>query len=405
MTAAASNSPGSAAGEDIARGLLRIAGVDSIAILTADAETFVSFRGHLVEALVGQGIAVTYIGPAVDAETRTWLATRGVRIATIPIHRNSLTPLADLRTAFSLWRALLETRPKAVIATRVKTTAYGLIAAVLAGVPYRFVFVTGLGYAFTERLGDRRWGIVNRVARTLYRVGLRHASAVAFQNADDERDFRSAGIVPVGVPSTVVHGSGVDTDYFHETPLPERLNCLFVGRLLKDKGLGEFIDAARSVRARRPDITFTVLGPAETNPAAYSLDLLRAAAEEGVIEYAGNVGDVRPLIARCRIFVLPSYREGTPRSILEAMSMGRPIITTDVPGCRDTVEPGRNGILVPARDPVRLAEAILALADDPVLSARMGRESRELAERKYDVHQVTKALLSFFAASVRDRNA
>lgn len=384
-----------------AQSSLRHAGIRSISIISADSETLVSFRGHLIEMLRADGISVAYIGPAVDVATRHWLDARAVAIREISISRNTLAPLADCRTFFLLWRTLGELAPDAVLTTRVKSSVYGQLAAVLAGIRYRFAFVTGLGYAFVERPRDRRWRLINHAARALYGLGLRRATAVAFQNVDDERDFRAWRLVPDRVPSTVVNGSGVDTAYYTYVPISDRMNCLFTGRLLIDKGIGELIEAARIVKARRPEVTFTVAGPTETNPSAFALDALQAAVKEGVIEYVGTASDVRPLIAACRIFVLPSYREGTPRSILEAMAMGRPVVTTDVPGCRETVEPGRNGILVPPRNAAALAAAILELMGDTERVTRMGQESRRIAEEKYEVRQVTDRLLNFYGNAAR----
>jgi glycosyltransferase involved in cell wall biosynthesis len=383
----------------VAPSSLRRAGIQSIVILSADSETLVSFRGHLVDRLRADGISVGYVGPAVDDTTRDWLTSRAVEIRVIPISRNTLAPLADFRTFFFLVRVLRSMAPDAVITTRIKTSVYGLLAAALVGVRFRFAFVTGLGYAFIDRQGDRRWQYINWVAHLLYGVGLRRATAVAFQNTDDERDFRKWRLVPDIVPSAIVNGSGVDTTHYKMMPLPDQANCLFVGRLLTDKGLGELIEAARIVKLSRSDVVITIVGPAETNPSAFPMERLQAAIGEGVVEYAGAASDVRPFLAACRIFVLPSYREGTPRSILEAMSTGRPIVTTDVPGCRDTVEAGRNGLIVPARDAQSLAAAILELVKDPDRAARMGQESRKIAEEKYEVQKVTHDLLNFYGGA------
>ena len=380
-----------------AQSFLRQSGIRSLTIVSADSETLVSFRGYLIDSLRAEGISVGYVGPAVDAATREWLAARAVRIHEIPIRRNTLAPLSDIRTLLALLRVLRRTRPDAVLVMRIKSSIYGLIAAALAGVPYRFALVTGLGYAFTEQPGNRRWRMLNRIVRGLYRLGLRHATAAAFQNADDERDFRRWRLLPDSVPSTVVNGSGVDTAHYAMSALPGGVSCLFAARLLADKGVAEFIEAARIVKAQHPDAVFTVLGPAETNPSAFPMRRLKMEAAKGVIDYRGAVSDIRPFMKACRIFVHPSYyREGVPRSVLEAMAMGRPVITTDVPGCRDTVEPGRNGLLVPPRDAQALAAAILELADDPARAARMGQESRKIAEEKYEVRKVTGDLLTFY---------
>jgi glycosyltransferase involved in cell wall biosynthesis len=287
----------------------------------------------------------------------------------------------------------------------IKSVIYGLLAAAAARVPHRFALITGLGSAFTEQ-PNWRWRVTNRLARLLYGLSLRFASGVAFQNSDDERDFRRWKLLPAATPTIVVDGSGVDTSYFRPQPLPPEPHCLMVARLVKDKGVFEFIEAARIVRNKCPAARFVILGAEETSPAAVSVDFVRAAEAAGLIVYQGPVTDVRPHIAVARIFVLPSYyREGIPRSVLEAMAMGRPIVTTDVPGCRETVVAGRNGLLVPARDAKALAAAILALIDDPERAAAMGRESRSIAEQRYDVGKVTNDLLGFFWRATRPQEA
>lgn len=385
------------------RSLLQ-AGIRSVALVTADSETFISFRGYLIETLQKVGIKVAYVGPVVDVATREWLAARNIEISEIPMARNAISPRSDLRMLFDLRRTLRSLAPDAVITMRIKPTVYGLLAAAAAGVHHRFVLVTGLGYAFTEQRGQWRWWITNRIVRSLYRLSMRYATAVAFQNPDDERDFRQWRILGAKVPSTVVGGSGVDVEHYAMTSLPNRAGCLFAGRLLKDKGIAEFIGAARIVRAALPAAEFLVLGPAETNPAAFPIGDVQAAVREGHISYHGEVKDVRPYIAACQIFVLPSYyREGTPRSTLEAMSMGRAVVTTDVPGCRETVDHGVNGLLIPPRDVRKLADAILELLRDPQRAANMGERGRRLVEQRFEVGKVTGAMLAFYGDAALSR--
>jgi glycosyltransferase involved in cell wall biosynthesis len=371
--------------------------IKSIALIAADAGTLINFRGHLLETLVANGHAVHYVGPTLDRGARVWLSRRGIKIHEVAFARNEISPLMDAATCYRLWRALRTLAPDAVITYMIKSTVYGLFAAALARVPYRFALVAGLGHVFTEQPYDWHWRLVNRTARFLYAASLRFAHGVAFQNKDDQTDFRKWRMLARSTPSTVVDGSGVDTKRFASAPLPETPACLLIARLLKAKGLGEYIEAARLVKAKRPDAKFVILGAAESNYGAFPLEQVRAAEAEGLVTYRGAVADVRPYIRAARIFVLPSfYREGTPRSALEAMAMGRPIITTDVPGCRETVVPGRNGLLIPARDGPRLAWAILSLLKNPKVAAAMGRESRKIAEMRYEVSVVTGQLLGFF---------
>jgi glycosyltransferase involved in cell wall biosynthesis len=378
------------------------ANVRSIAIVTAHAESLVNFRGHLLESLLAAKREVHYIGPPLDEATRRWLGERKVRTHEISISRNLLSPLADIVTFMQLRRALRRSAVDAAVFYMIKATIYGLLAAAAAGVRHRFAVITGLGYAFTEKPDDRRWRLVNRFARILYRLSLPLASGVVFLNRDDLRDFRRWKLLAPATPSIVVNGEGVDVARFQVARLPEEPKCLMIARLVTGKGVAEFIEAARIVKAAHRNVEFLILGAVETGPAAFPVDALRAAEASGLVTYLGTAADVRPFIASARIFVLPSfYREGVPRSIMEAMAMGRPIVTTDMPGCRETVVDGRNGLLVPPRDPQALAAGIAALVEDPEQAEAMGRESRRIAEDKYDVNKVTNAMLDFFWMTVR----
>ena len=189
-------------------------------------------------------------------------------------------------------------------------------------------------------------------------------------------------------------GSGVDLEHFAVAPLPDRpTTFLMIGRLLREKGMFEYLEAARMVKADRPSTQFLLLGDIDANLTSLNSSALDALRAEGTVEYLGTVRDVRPVISGAHVIVLPSYHEGMPRSVLEGLSMGRAVITTDAPGCRDTVEPERNGLIVPVRDAVALAAAMSRLADRPDLISAMGSEGRRLAERRFDVHSVNRTIL------------
>jgi glycosyltransferase involved in cell wall biosynthesis len=230
--------------------------------------------------------------------------------------------------------------------------------------------------------------------RVLYRFALGRTHKVFFQNADDERLFRKLGLLPAFVPSVVVNGSGVDVASFSSKPLPlGTISFLMIGRLLGDKGVREYAAAARRIKAFHPRARFQLVGWIDTNPDAIGQSELDSWTTDGTLEFLGKLKDVRPAIAASTVYVLPSYREGTPRTVLEAMAMGRPIITTDAPGCRETVIDQQNGFLVPVKSVEALAEAMMKFIEDPSLALRMGRRSREIAEAKYDVHNVNAVML------------
>ena len=227
----------------------------------------------------------------------------------------------------------------------------------------------------------------------MYAVALRGAHVVFFQNPDDEALFRASGLVGRGQRRVRIAGSGVDLERFAPAPLPDGpMTFLMIGRLLREKGIYEYVDAARIVKASHPEVRFRLLGSLDSNPSAISEEALAQLQHDGTIEYLGKTLDVRPYIADSHVVVLPSYHEGMPHSVLEGMSMGRAIITTDVPGCRETVVPGHNGILVPRADPAALAGAMEELVGNASALAAMGRESRTLAEERFDVHEVNRVI-------------
>ncbi|MGH6915423.1 MAG: glycosyltransferase family 4 protein, partial [Geminicoccales bacterium] len=228
----------------------------------------------------------------------------------------------------------------------------------------------------------------------LYRASLACCRSVFFQNQDDLDEFRRLGIVSERQELIRVDGSGVDTDYYgFARPQPEPPTFLLIARLLRDKGIVEYAEAARRLRAQYPQARFQLLGPVDDNPsavAAAELDRWRA---EGAIDYLGAADDVRPYLRASSVYVLPSYREGMPRTVLEAMSTGRAIITTDTPGCRETVVPGANGYLVPVRDADALAVAMRRFITRPDLAIAMGAQSREIALQRFDVRRVNAVML------------
>lgn len=360
-------------------------------LLAGFAESLVAFRGPLIEALSHTGVTVTTIAPEpLDPLSRDKFAALAARALVLPMRRTGMNPVADLHYGVRLFGIFRRSRPDYVLGYTVKPVIYGTLAAWLAGVSQRFALVTGLGYVFT---GDRR-GLLTLLVRRLYAFSLKRATKVFFQNPDDERLFRQLGILPASVPSVIVNGSGVDVEGYAFQPINSAPQIfLMIGRLLGDKGVREFAAAARRIKARHPKVVFRLVGWIDSNPDAIARAELDAWTAHGTLEFLGKLDDVRPAIAASTVYVLPSYREGTPRTVLEAMAMGRPIITTDAPGCRETVIDGENGFLVPVKSVDALVEAMLKFIEDPTLVPRMGKRSREIAEEKYDVHKVNAVML------------
>lgn len=316
------------------------------------------------------------------------------------MERAAIAPFGDTLLAFRIYRKMRELKPQVVLTCAIKPIVYGIPAALMAGVSRRHALITGLGYAFTDRHKSLRWRIVNLVARLLYAASLRGATTATFQNEDDRADFRRLGLLG-RTPANVVNGSGVDLDRFKVAPLPEKPRFLMIARLLRDKGLAEYLGAAKLVKAARPEARFDLVGDKDPNPAGFPVSQVEAAVADGTIQYRGAVQDVRTVIAESRIFVLPSYREGTSRSVLEAMAMGRPIITTDAPGCRAPIVPAVNGLLVPVGTTTPLAEAMIRLIDNVEETVGMGSNSRAIAEQRYDIHKVTAHMMEIIESGRR----
>lgn len=363
-----------------------------VMVVGGHADSLIHFRGPLLRRLVAEGHEVTACAPDAAAGVRRELAALGVAYRHVPIQRAGMNPMRDVGTVRALTALYREVQPDLVLTYTIKPVIYGSLAARLSRVPRICSLITGLGYSFgTATLRQRA---LNPVVRSLFRFALAHNDVVFFQNPDDLRQFVDAGLAS-DRQAVLVNGSGVDLDHFRVAPLPEGTpTFLLTTRLLWEKGVGEYVEAARSLKANYPTARFRLLGPLDPNPAAVSRAQLDAWSAEGVIEYLGSTSDVRPAIADTSVFVLPSaYREGTPRSILEAMSMGRAIITTDAPGCRETVRVDENGFLVPVSDSIALADAMERFLRDPGLVAPMGARSRAIAEEKYDVHLVNRVMM------------
>lgn len=364
-----------------------------IVVIASYPGSLTHFRGELLRAMAGRGHEVSAASPDERESVTTSLAEMGVGFVEVPMARTGLDPIEDLRTLRALHRLLRSSRADVVLAYTAKPVIYGLIAARLAGVPWRAALITGRGSALAGASGMRRRSLA-RLMELLYTVALRGAHVVFFQNPDDEDLFRSSGMLRRGQRVVRVAGSGIDLEHYAPTPLPDGpLTFLMVGRLLREKGVFEFVEAARRVKASGAAARFQLLGGLDPNPSSISEATLRSLEDEGIVEYLGLVDDVRPVISGAHVIVLPSYHEGMPRSVLEGMSMGRAVITTDAPGCRETVKPGENGVLVPARDADALARAIQGFIERPDLVAEMGRQSRRLAVGRFDVHAVNDTFL------------
>ncbi|MGI6603674.1 MAG: glycosyltransferase family 4 protein [bacterium] len=361
-----------------------------ITIVSHYAPSLVNFRGELIKSLTAAGYQVTALGPEEGFESR--LAALGAKYRQIPLQRTGTNPVRDTVTILSLARVLREIKPDAVLSYAIKPVIYGSLAAWLAGVPNIYSIITGLGYVFTGTGAKQR--ILFRLVYPLYKAALSKNKVVFFQNPDDLNLFKDLNLVSPKQKQVIINGSGVDVSHFAYSPAPtDSLSFLLMARLIWSKGIGEYVEAARNLRKRYPRVSFKLLGPFDSNPEAIGRKDIEQWEAEGVIKYLGATTDVRPHLANSSVYVLPSYREGTPRSVLEAMSIGRPIITTDAPGCRETVREGVNGFLVPVKDATALEKAMERFILKPELIRDFGMNSRKIAEEKYDVRKVNETIM------------
>ncbi len=339
-----------------------------------------NFRQGLIRDLIGAGHKVTVLAPVDDYVAA--VHEMGCDFMPITMDRNGTSPVAEARLLGAVFQSIRRIKPDIVLSYTIKNNIYAGLSCRVLGIPF-VPNVTGLGPSFNKP------GVLNRTVRILYAGAFRRAHTVFFQNTSDLAIFAEARLV-APERAALLPGSGVDLEKFDETPLPDTsdgLRFLLVARMLWDKGPGIFAEAAAEVRKQFPQARFQLLGPLDPDSrSGIPQHQIEAWIAEGSVEYLGTARDVLPFLKNAHCIVLPSYyREGTPRSLLEAAAVGRPIITTDMPGCRDLVPTRENGFIVPPRDAQSLATACIAILGlDPEARAAMGQASRRLAEDRYD---------------------
>jgi glycosyltransferase involved in cell wall biosynthesis len=350
------------------------------------------FRGDLIRAAVAGGHNVVAMAAPADAATLREIEMLGAKFIPFPVQRNGLNPVNDLYTCLSLRYLLKKRKPDVVLAYTIKPVIWaGLALRGSKNVGF-YALITGLGFAFQGQSKLRR--ALTVLASFLYRSSLKNSAGIIFQNPDDQSMFVRQKIADP-YRCHIVQGSGVDLQQFPAVPPPSQgVVFLTMARLIAAKGLREFARAAELVKKKYPEAVFKLLGSVDPSPDRVPLEEVTYWQKSGILEYLGSTDDVRAILKECHIYVLASYHEGMPRTVLEAMATGRPILTTDAPGCRETVIQGENGYLVPVGDPKALAERMIWFIENRMEWNRMGRRSRELAEEHFDVHEVTRQLLA-----------
>ena len=367
-----------------------------LAMISSNAASLVRFRGPLISALGDAGVRVTALAPDFTDTLRSELRARGAEPRDISLDRTGTSPVRDTLDLLRLAGTLRTLRPDASFAYFIKPVVYGSLAARLAGIPRRYALMAGMGYVFTSgegaASGARR--ILRQAVAGLLRAALRGCEKVFFHNGDDIAELSRAGLLDVQ-RGVLLGGTGIDLDLFPPSPPPAEgpVRFLLVARLLREKGIAEYAQAAAIVKQRYPETVFELVGGHDPNPGAIPAQDVARWVAAGLLQWHDHVEDVGRFYRACSVYVLPSWREGKPRSTQEAMATGRAVITTDTVGCRDTVEPGVNGVLVPLRDPQALAEAMIAFIENRQRIRDMGAASRRLAEELYDVRKINQRIL------------
>ncbi|WP_447991576.1 glycosyltransferase family 4 protein [Achromobacter spanius] len=358
------------------------------------------FMSHRVPvALAAQQAGYDVHVATMDGPAVADIQALGMTHHAIPMTRSGKHPLQELGTLLALVRLFRRVRPDVVHLVTIKPVLYGGIAARIARVPGMVAAISGLGFVFLSNSLKMR--MVRAVVARLYRVALGHPnSRVIFQNANDRDLLKSLGAVR-DEQVVMIRGAGVDLDAYRASPEPPAppVVVTMVARLLRDKGVREFVEAAAMLRARGVPVTMQLVGGLDAgNPASATQQEVDAWQRDGAVQALGERSDIAELYAASHIAVLPSYREGLPKSLIEAAACGRAVVTTDVPGCRDAIEPGQTGLLVPVRDAQSLADAIARLAEDAALRQRMGAAGRALAESEFDIKRVARVHVELYDA-------
>ncbi|SIR46626.1 glycosyltransferase family 4 protein [Halanaerobium kushneri] len=363
-----------------------------LVIISNISTSLINFRGELIKKWIDLGYEVYTLAPGYNDNHKEILESWKAKTVEYNLNRSGLNPFKDLKSLINLSNKIKEIDPDYIFSYTIKPVVFSSLISKQIDLKGMYSLIPGLGYAFND--GGLKNKIVNKVAVFLYKISLSNNDKVFFQNPDDLDLFVSLNLISKD-KTVLVNGSGVDTEKFYNTdPQKEKISFLIMARLLKSKGIKHYIEAARIIKKEYPDVEFNILGSPGSGPDAVSLDYVKKADQDNIINYPGRVEDVKPFIAKNSIYVLPSYyREGTPRSILEAMSMGKPIITTDNPGCRETVNEGQNGFLIPIKNHKILADKMRYFIENKNEIVRMGKKSRKIAEEKYNVHRVNQKII------------
>lgn len=360
-----------------------------IVVLSSHTPSLFWFRIDMMVSFVDKGYQVYALGNEAELDWKAKFEEKGIEYQQIFVERNGINPLKDIKTLKSIKNKLLIIKPDKIFAFQAKTVIYGGIAARQLNIDEFFPLIAGMGSVFLK--DDIKTKIIRFFLIKEYRIGMRHSKTVFFQNREDEEIFRKFRIIN-NQKVELLPGSGVNLERFVPQKLPKTFGVLCVCRLIRDKGVFEYLEACRKIKVKYPGIKCLLVGPFDSNPSALKPEELQSYIDDGTIEYFGEQEDVIPFYAQCSVFVLPSYREGTPKTNLEAMACKRAILTTDAPGCKETVRQGVNGIMVPIKDVDAIVKGIEYFVNNPDIVIKMAAEGRKMAENYFDVKIVNEKI-------------
>lgn len=358
------------------------------------APSLTHFRGDFIKDLLLSDFEVFCAAPDFDEKTKNELTKLGATSLEFPLARTGMNPLNDRKSMLSLKKIIKDHKIDIVFPYTIKPVLYSSIAAKKTNIA-AFSLITGLGYTFSATSFKSK--MLQKVTENLYKASIRKNKVVIFQNADDHQLFIKRGIISSKQKYDIVDGSGVNLSKYNfrvNENTSDKIIFVFVARLIREKGTHLFIEAAKKLKKEFPKAEFHVIGNAQDSPSAIKLDTLNEYHNKGIIVYHGRQNNVPEFLSKSDVFVLPTYyREGIPRSILEALSVGLPIITTDTPGCKETVINNENGLLIKPNDESELFSAMKHFLKNPREIKEMGLKSREMAEKKFDVKIINKKLI------------
>ena len=366
----------------------------NILLIASLGNSLLNFRGDLIAELVNRGFKVFAAAPDISEKVANRLSSLGATTIHFDLNRTGLNPINDFNSIFELKRIIRDNQIDMVFPYTIKPVIYGSIAASMTKVPV-ISLITGLGFTFSGASGKAK--LLQQITKRMYWYALRKNKLVIFQNKDDQKLFLENGILSRSQNTTIVNGSGVNLERYPfrvKKVNSQNVKFVIVARLIKEKGIQLFMDTATILKKDYPSAEFHIIGGQADPPSGVNIDTIKKLHDSNTIIFHGLINNVPEFLGNMHVFVLPTfYREGVPRSILEALSVGMPVITTNTPGCKETVIPEKNGFLIPPQSLDPLVDACRYFLENPAAIEEMGRESRLLAERKFDVNIINAELI------------